>query len=182
MRGLAGPVGCPAAPALAHPCHGPCFPPSSCGRHQQAPGAAAQPGGRVPHHPLREGEYTAWGWGWQWDAHAVPIGSILAPTRPMVQWSRGLEHASCWEGGCWCQPRAQPSQSLLSCSPSTPSSTTSRIPPPPSTELPMSSSLTVSTQRGGKVPGTKGTQGCGDAELLLCLPSQPAPMPSSMSW
>lgn len=51
--------------------------------------------------------------------------------------------------------RAQPSWSLLSCSPSTPSSTTSRIPPPPSTELPTSSSLTVSTRRGGKVPVTK---------------------------
>lgn len=45
---------------------------------------------------------------------------------------------------------AQPSRSRLSCSPSTPSSTTSRTPPPPSTELPTSSSLTVSTAGPGQ--------------------------------
>lgn len=33
----------------------PVFPPS-CGGHQQAPGAAAQPGGCLSHHTLREGE------------------------------------------------------------------------------------------------------------------------------
>lgn len=51
-------VGCPTALPSPLPAVIPAslFSPPSCGRHQQAPGAAAQPGGRVPHHPLREGE------------------------------------------------------------------------------------------------------------------------------
>lgn len=75
------------------------FSPPSCGRHQQAPGAAAQPGGRVPHHPLREGERAvghgdgACGRGEVLGWAAVPMGSILAPVRLPGWWDGAAEFA-----------------------------------------------------------------------------------------
>uniref|UniRef100_A0A8C3KV21 Syntaxin binding protein 1 n=1 Tax=Calidris pygmaea TaxID=425635 RepID=A0A8C3KV21_9CHAR len=98
-------------------------------------------------------------------------------------WTRGGRSSPVPGGGTLGDPAGMPavppSWSLLSSSPSTPSSTTSRIPPPPSTELPTSSSLTVSTQRGGKVTEAckqAGMEGCEDAERYP-PPPPPPPLP-----
>lgn len=141
------------------PRHDPCVSPPSCGRHQQAPGAAAQPGGRVSHHALREGEQ---GLGAGGGGGSAPMGAPWHGSRCQACGVQGGGHRVLLPG--LLVPRcgaALPSPAArVSCSPSTPSSMTSRTPPPPSTGLPTSSSLTVSTAGGqGKELRAGGARG-----------------------